>query len=147
MNYVSVFSFLSRNGTLSRSLSTRLYSCATGATSQTDIPGTSVSPVSAMSRPNNSPSHTTSSTMESPYTSAPLNALDALDAHTSSSREAGALPSSGTRGFTSLVLLCATTSLASLEINIDLTRAGLVQTTTTSAEIVRGIASGDVECQ
>ncbi|KAG2147998.1 hypothetical protein DEU56DRAFT_783453, partial [Suillus clintonianus] len=122
-------------------------------------------------------SRVTSSTTKSPYTSAPLNALDALAAHASSSREANALPSSGTRGFTSLVLPRAATSPATSGSNsgvgtwrpwkagrrataaeslgaglgfgdeVDLTRAGLAQTTMASVEIVRGIASGTVQRQ
>jgi len=154
----------SRDGTLSRSSSTRLHS---RATSQTGVSGTSASISSS--------SHATSSTTKSPYTSAPLNALDALAAHVSSSREAGALPSSGTRGFTNLVLPRAATSPGTsgsksgvgswrpwkagrratateslgaglgFGDKVDLTRAGLAQTTMASVEIVRGIASGDVE--
>lgn len=161
----------------SRSSSTRLHSRATGATSQTGVSGASASAVSVASRPMSTSSHATSSTTKSPYTSAPLNALDALAAHASSSREADALPSSGTRGFTSLVLPRAATSPASsgsksgvgswrpwkagrrataaetlsaglgFGDEIDLTRAGLAQTTMASVEIVRGIASGDVERQ
>lgn len=163
---------LSRDGTLSRSSSTRLHSRAPGVTSQTGVSG--ASPGSVASRPMSSSSHATSSTSKSPYTSAPLNALDALAAHTSSSREADALPSSGTRGFTSLVLPRAAISPATSGSNsgigwrpwktgrrvtaaeslgaglgfgdeIDLTRAGLAQTAMASVEIVRGIASGDVE--
>lgn len=164
---------LSRGGTLSRSSSTRLHSRTTGVTSQTGVSG--ALPSSVASRPTSSSSHATSSTSKSPYTSAPLNALDALAAHASSSREADALPSSGTRGFTSLVLPRAAVSPATSGSNsgigswrpwktgrrvtaaeslgaglgfgdeIDLTRAGLAQTAMASVEIVRGIASGDVE--
>ncbi|KAG2345075.1 hypothetical protein BDR05DRAFT_147143 [Suillus weaverae] len=164
----------SRDGTPSRSSSTRSRS---GVTSQTGVSGTSALPVSVVSRPMSSSSHATSSTTKSPYTSAPLNALDALAAHASSSRETDALPSSGTRGFTRLVLPRAATSPATSGSNsgvgswrpwkagrrataaeslgaglgfgdeIDLTRAGLAQTTMASVEIVRGIASGDVERQ
>lgn len=170
----------SRDGAPSRSSSARLNSRASGVTSQT---GTSTFasafelPVSVASRPMSSSSRTTFSTTKSPYTSAPLNALDALAAHASSSREADALPSSGTRGFTSLVLPRAATSPATSGSNsgvgtwrpwkagrrataaeslgaglgfgdeIDLTRAGLAQTTMASVEIVRGIASGAAERQ
>ncbi|KAG1831415.1 hypothetical protein F4604DRAFT_951725 [Suillus subluteus] len=96
----------------SRSSSTRLHPRATGVTSQTGVSGASAPAVSVASRPMSSSSHATSSTTKSPYTSAPLNALDALAAHASSSREADALPSSGTRGFTRLVLPRAATSPA-----------------------------------
>lgn len=120
------------------------------------------------SRPMSPLSHSTASTTKSPYTSAPSNALDALAAHVSMSDELDTLPSSGTRGFTSLVLPRATPSTA-LETNynskpstrgrrtstvlgeaisiglglgdgVDLTRAGLAQTTMASVEVVRGIA-------
>ncbi|KAI6046480.1 hypothetical protein EDC04DRAFT_2557809, partial [Pisolithus marmoratus] len=113
-------------------------------------------------------SHSSISTTKSPYTSAPSNALDALAAHVSVSDVPSALPSSGTRGFTSLVLPRAAPSTA-LETNysskpptrgrrsstvlseaigiglglgdgVDLTRAGLAQTTMASVEVVRGIA-------
>ncbi|KAG1811146.1 uncharacterized protein BJ212DRAFT_1375166 [Suillus subaureus] len=161
----------------SRSSSTCLHSRATGVTSQTGVSGASASAVSVASRPMSSSSHASSSTTKSPYTSAPFNALDALAAHASSSREADALPSSGTRGFTSLVLPRAATSPApsgsksgvgswrpwksgrrataaeslgaglGFGDDVDLTRAGLAQTTMASVEIVRGIASGDVKCQ
>ncbi|KAL4082092.1 hypothetical protein V8B97DRAFT_163437 [Scleroderma yunnanense] len=71
---------------------------------------------STISRPMSSMSHATSSTSKSPYTSAPSNALDALAAHVSMSDIPDALPSSGTRGFTSLVLPHAAPSTA-LETN------------------------------
>ena len=115
-------------------------------------------------------SHATSSTTKSPYTSAPSNALDALAAHVSMSDIPDVLPSSGTRGFTSLVLPRAATSSAleasnnakswkpngrgrpavteSISIGlglgdgVDLTRTGLAQTTMASIEVVRGIAGG-----
>ncbi|OAX38405.1 hypothetical protein K503DRAFT_162921 [Rhizopogon vinicolor AM-OR11-026] len=165
-------------GTHSRSSSMRVHSRATNVASQmgTSASGSAVfrSP-SVASRPSSSSSHVTSSTTKSPYTSAPSNMLDALAAHASSSREADALPSSGTRGFSSLVLPRAASSPAasgsmsgigtrrpwkgvrgattaeSLSAGlgfgdeIDLTRAGLAQTTMASVEIVRGIASGSVQ--
>ena len=126
---------------------------------------------STVSRPMSSLSHATSSTSKSPYTSAPSNALDALAAHVSMSDTPDALPSSGTRGFTSLVLPRAATSEAShnaksswkptsggrpasmvisesisiglgLGDGVDLTRTGLAQTTMASIEVVGGIAGG-----
>ncbi|OAX38400.1 hypothetical protein K503DRAFT_162782 [Rhizopogon vinicolor AM-OR11-026] len=130
---------------------------------------------SVASRPSGSSSHVTSSATRSPYTSAPSNVLEALAAHASSSHEADALLSSGTRGFSSLVLPCAASSPAasgsmsgagtrrpwkgiggattteSLSAGlgfgneIDLKRTGLAQTTMASVEIVRGIASGSVQ--
>ncbi|KAG2053441.1 hypothetical protein BDR06DRAFT_1008598 [Suillus hirtellus] len=172
----SSYPSLSRDGKPSRSSSTRLNSHATGLISQSGMPG-SASSLSVASRPMSSTSYVTSSTTKSPYTSAPLNALDALAAHASSSCEADALPSSGTRGFTSLVLPRAPTSTSTSGSNsgigswrpwkssrrataaeslgaglgfgdkVDLTRAGLAQTTMASVEIVRGIASGNAECQ
>ncbi|KAF9224372.1 hypothetical protein BS17DRAFT_732132 [Gyrodon lividus] len=64
----------------------------------------------AASRPLSAMSRITSSTSKSPYTSAAPNALDALAAHVSVSDSHDALPSSGTRGYTSLVLPRAATS-------------------------------------
>ncbi|KAG6336330.1 hypothetical protein ID866_2755 [Astraeus odoratus] len=131
-------------------------------------------PDSTISRPMSYLSHATSSTSKSPYTSAPSNALDALAAHVSMSNVPDTLPSSGTRGFTGLVLPrvapspALKTSHASkpswksslrgrppsmmvsetvsvglgLGDGVDLTRAGLAQTTMASVEVVRGIAGG-----
>lgn len=114
-------------------------------------------------------SYATSSTSTSPYTSAPSNALDALAAHVFMSDIPDTLPSSGTRGFTSLVLpraaeasynaksswkptsrgrpasMVITESISiglGLGDGVDLTRTGLAQTTMASIEVVRGIAGG-----
>ena len=166
------------SGTPSRSSSIRLHSRMTNlagtSASSTSAPGLRP-PISVASRPASSFSHATSSTTKSPYTSAPANMLDALAAHASSSRETGSLPSSGTRGFSGLVLpraasspaasgsmsgvgtrrpwkggkgVSATESLSAglgFGDEIDLTRAGLAQTTMASVEIIRGIASGSVQ--
>ncbi|KIL00478.1 hypothetical protein PAXRUDRAFT_129831 [Paxillus rubicundulus Ve08.2h10] len=65
--------------------------------------GTVLRPLSEISR-------VTSSTTKSPYTSAAPNVLDALAAHVSVSHSHDTLPSTGTRGYTSLVLPRAATS-------------------------------------
>ncbi|KAF8556279.1 hypothetical protein OG21DRAFT_675549 [Imleria badia] len=122
------------------------------------------------SRPLSIISHGTASTSKSPYTYPAPNALDALAAHVSVSESHDALPSTGTRGYTSLVLPHATSS-PSVALDhgsnrvwkigktsttvrdtigvglgfgdqIDLSRARLAQTTMASVEIVRGIAAG-----
>lgn len=61
-------------------------------------------------RPPSTISHGTASTSKSPYTSPAPNALDALAAHVSVSDSHDTLPSTGTRGYTSLVLPHAATS-------------------------------------
>ncbi|KAH0839578.1 hypothetical protein J3R83DRAFT_494 [Lanmaoa asiatica] len=65
---------------------------------------------SPASRPLSTTSHGTASTSKSPYTSPAPNVLDALSAHVSVSDSPDTLPSTGTRGYTSLVLPHAATS-------------------------------------
>lgn len=124
---------------------------------------------STTSRPLSAASHSTASISKSPYTSPAPNVLDALAAHVSVSDSHDTLPSTGTRGYTSLVLPHAATS-PSLALDhsshrvwkigkarptvrdsigiglgfgdqVDLSRARLAQTTMASVEIVRGIAA------
>ena len=147
------------------------------SSSATPIPGPS--PASTIRRASNPPSRplstisrATASTSKSPYTSPAPNVLDALAAHVSVSDSHDALPSTGTRGYTSLVLPHATSS-PSVALHhgsrvwkigkvrptgatvrdtigvglgfgdqVDLSRARLAQTTMASVEVVRGIAAG-----
>lgn len=126
---------------------------------------------SLTSRQLNTASLTAPSTSKSPYTFPAPNVLDALAAHVSSSESHDTLPSTGTRGYTTLVLPHAVTSPSlaldngsrvwkignarptgttvrdtigiglGLGDQVDLSRARLAQTTMASVEIVRGIAS------
>lgn len=78
-------------------------------------PGTSLGSAtrrafSPTSRPPSTISHGTASSSKSPYTSPAPNALDALAAHVSVSDSHDTLPSTGTRGYTGLVLPHAATS-------------------------------------
>lgn len=120
---------------------------------------------SAKSRATSTSSHVTSTT-RSPYTTAPVNGLDILEAHAPST-QADDLPSKGTRGFSGLVLPRAAapysgkgasterwrpwkgkgagseTPTVGFGDRVDLSRDGLAQTTMATVEIVRGIASKD----
>ncbi|KIJ19829.1 hypothetical protein PAXINDRAFT_96152 [Paxillus involutus ATCC 200175] len=73
-------------------------------TSQTKLSAASSSAFGTALRSLSEISRVTSSTTKSPYTSAAPNVLDALAAHVSVSHSHDTLPSTGTRGYTGLVL-------------------------------------------
>jgi hypothetical protein len=73
-------------------------------TSQTKLSAASSSAFGTALRPLSEISRVASSTTKSPYTSAAPNVLDALAAHVSVSHSHDTLPSTGTRGYTGLVL-------------------------------------------
>ena len=91
--------------------------------------------------------HSTASTSKSPYTSPAPNALDALAAHVSVSDSHDALPSTGTRGYTGLVLPRAATS-PSLTLDHDSHRVWKIGKARPSGATVRdsigaGLGFGD----
>lgn len=100
--------------------------------------------VSSTSRPLSTLSHGTTSTSKSPYTCPAPNALDALAAHVSVSESHDTLPSTGTRGYTSLVLPHATSSpsLAFDHGSNRVWKIGKVRTTSTTVRDTIGVGLG-----